>query len=279
MRLRHFLPPNHRELRRSHVAFVEPANLAVMWSYKAACTTVIKWVFRHNGLLPEALSYGSWIHKYRLREYQKSDRYLSRLKRLASGGFNVVKIVRDPRDRAVSSYVHAYRTHYDDAAIAKVIGRPVTGRRRFSFREFVAFLEQCDLQYCNPHHRVQVAPIERHILFRITPSRIIKIEQGLTGALGELERFLGLPATDFSADIFSSDHHTIRAHQSRPAADLTHLPAKAVPPAEMFYDEDLAARVARLYAEDFRHYGYSTTMPRVTGAARVVGSALSQAQL
>src|SRR5687768_17277713 len=118
MRLRYFLPPTHRELRRSHVAFVESANLAVMWSYKAACTTVIKWVFLHNGLLPEALAYNSWVHKYRLHHYQKSDRYLGRLKAFARGKFDVIKVARDPLDRAVSSYIHAYRTGYDDEAIS-----------------------------------------------------------------------------------------------------------------------------------------------------------------
>jgi Sulfotransferase family len=282
MRLRYFLPPTYRELRRSHVAFVEPANLAVMWSYKAACTTVVKWVFQHNGLLPEALAYSSWIHKYRLRKYQKSERYLARLKQLRSGTFDVVKIVRDPLDRAVSSYIHAYRTYYDDEAISKIIRRPLSRRQRFSFREFVTFLEQSDLRYCNPHHRVQVTPIERHLLFRTRPSKIIKIEHGLTAALGELERSLGLPATDFADRVFSSDHHTVRSHQAGAAADVAHFPAKAMPPASMFYDDQLAARVARLYAEDFRHYGYPTDVPWTAEAGsgqEVVGPAFPQTQL
>jgi Sulfotransferase family len=283
MRLRHFLPPTYRELRRSHVAFLEPANLAVMWSYKAACTTVIKWVFQHNGLLPEALAYSSWIHKYRLRRYQKSDRYLTRLKGLASGKFDVVKVVRDPLDRAVSSYIHAYRTGYDDEAIAKVIQRSLTRKQRFSFREFVTFLEASDLRYCNPHHRVQVAPIERHALFGTKPRTIIRIEQGLTAALSELERSLGLPATDFTSDVFSSDHHTLRAHKHGPAADLIQLSPKALPPASMFYDADLSARVMRLYAEDFRQYGYSTDVPQPAdaqdGDRKAVEPAVRQAQL
>jgi hypothetical protein len=281
MRLRHFLPPTFRELRRSHVAFVESANLAVMWSYKAACTTVVKWVFLHNGLLPEALAYGNWIHKYRLRRYQKSDRYLSRLNRL--GQFDIVKVVRDPLDRAVSSYIHAYRTGYDDEAISKVLQRPLGRKQRFSFREFVTFLEHSNLRYCNPHHRVQVAPIERHVLFRTRPRAIIRIEQGLTSALGELERSFGLPPTDFTSEIFSSDHHTVRTYEAKPAADLTHLSLKALPPAGMFYDADLTARVTRLYAEDFRHYGYSTDVPQSAVAGnddrKVVGPAFRQAQL
>jgi len=283
MRLRHFLPPTFRELRRSHVAFAESANLAVMWSYKAACTTVIKWVFLHNGLLPEALAYSNWIHKYRLRRYQKSERYLTRLKQIGNGTFDVVKIVRDPLDRAVSSYIHAYRHGYDDEAISDVIQRPLTRQQRFSFREFVTYLEQSNLRYCNPHHRVQVAPIERHVLFRTKPRKIIRIEQGLTSALSELERSLGMPATDFKSPVFSSDHHTVRDTQHGPAADLTHFSRKAVPPASMFYDAELSARVARLYAEDFRHYGYSTDVPRAEdaqdGDRKVVGPAFPQAQL
>lgn len=282
MRLRHFLPPTYRELRRSHVAFVDSANLAVMWSYKAACTTVIKWVFAQNGLLPEAMAYNSWVHKYRLRQYQKSERYLSRLKRLSSGAFEVVKVVRDPLDRAVSSYIHAYRHGYDDEAIAKVVQRPVSRRQRFSFREFVAFLEQSNLHYCNPHHRLQVAPIERHVLFRTRPSKIIRIEQGLNAALSELERGLGLPATDFTNPVFESDHHTVRAAPAGLAADLVHIPRDAVPPAARFYDRELASKVARLYAEDFRHYGYSTDLPQLAaseGGHKVGAPTLPRAQL
>ncbi len=266
MRLRHFLPPTYRELRRSHIAFVESANLAVMWSYKAACTTVIKWVFQQNGLLPEAMAYNSWVHKYRLRQYQKSDRYLSRLKRLSSGAFDVVKVVRDPLDRAVSSYIHAYRHGYDDEAIGKVVQRPLSRRHRFSFREFVTYLEQSDLHCSNPHHRVQVAPIERHVLFGTRPSKIIKIEQGLNAALAELERSLGLPATDFANPVFESEHHTVRTAPAGLVADLVHIPKDAVPPAAMFYDRDLAAKVARLYAEDFRHYGYPISLPHTAAA-------------
>jgi len=275
MRLRYFLPPTHRELRRSHVAFVESANLAVMWSYKAACTTIIKWVFQQNGLLPEALAYHSWVHKYRLRQYQKSERYLSRLKRLSTGAFDVVKVVRHPLDRAVSSYIHAYRHGYDDAAIAKVVQRPISRRQRFSFREFVTYLEQSDLLNCNPHHRVQVSPVERHVLFGTRPSKIIRIETGLNAALSELERGLGLPATDFTDRVFESEHHTVRVGHGGLAADLVHIPHDAVPPAALFYDRELAARVARLYAEDFRRYGYSSNLLQLAASDNAHGAAAS----
>lgn len=282
MRLRHFLPPTYRELRRSHVAFVESANLAVMWSFKAACTTVIKWVFLHDGLLPEALAYGKWIHRYRLRQYQKADRYLQRLRRFNDRDFQVIKIVRDPLDRAVSSYIHAYLMNYEDESIAKILGRPINAKQRFSFREFVTFLEQIDLQRCNPHHRVQVAPIERHVLFRTKPSTIIKIEHGLDASLNALERSLGLPVTDFADKVFHSHHHTIRSQQQELAADLVHFPKRAFPPTAAFYDAALSARVARLYAEDLRQYCYSADSQRSASAperaGQIVGQAFRQAQ-
>jgi hypothetical protein len=276
------LPPTYRELRRSHVAFVEPANLAVMWSSKAACTTVIKWAFLHNGLLPEALAYSSWIHKYRLRQYQKSDRYRSRLKDFRRGKFVVVKVVRNPLERAVSAYIHAYRFGYDDKAISEVIQRPLDRQHRFSFREFVGFLERSDLRTCNPHHRVQVAPVERRPLFRIAPRQIIRIEQDLAQALNKLESSLGLPITDLTDPVFASEHHTRRVSQHEPAADLTHFARGGLPPASTFYDDDLKQKVARLYAEDFRHYGYLVEMAPAAASGSggdIVRSSLPQPQL
>ncbi len=272
MRIRYFLPPTHRELRRSHVTFIESVNLAVMWSQKAACTTVIKWAFLHNGLLPEALAYGSWIHSYRLRKYQKTDRYLDRLKKLSDRNFHVIKIVRDPLERAVSSYIHAFRTGYDDKDISKILGRPLNRGQRFSFREFVNFLEHSNLRRCNPHHRVQATPVERHVLFGAKPRRIIKIEEGLESALNDIERSAHLPVTDFTSQIFGSHHHTLRVRFDGPAADLVQFTPGALPPARAFYDADLSARVARLYAEDIRRYGYEATVRSEVGVAGEIAS-------
>lgn len=66
--------------------------------------------------------------------------------------------------------------------------------------------------------------------------------------------------------MFESDHHTVRTAPAGLAADLMHIPRNAVPPAAMFYDRELAAKVALLYAEDFSRYGYSTTFPQAAAA-------------
>jgi hypothetical protein len=261
MNPRYFLPSTHRERRRSHITFVEPADIAILWSPKAACTTAVTWAFLHNGLLPEALAFSPWIHRYRLRRYQKTERYLTRLGHLGRYGRHVVKIARSPFERAVSSYVHAYRHGYEDAALAARLRRPIGPGQRFSFREFVQYLEGIDLMRCNLHHRLQVTPLERHVLFGLKPHQIIRIEDGLEAALAEIEHRFGLPPTDFSNPVFRSTHHTSRVADNAPAADRRELSPRALPATAAFYDEDLTGRVARLYAEDFRRYGYDAARP------------------
>ena len=261
MKLRYFLPTTHHERRRSHLTFVEPAEIAVMWSPKAACTTVISWAFHHNGLLEEALAFSPWVHRYRLRRYQKTGRYLDRLAHPGRRSRHVVKIVRNPFERAVSSFIHAYRHGYEDAALAALLGRPVDTQRRFSFREFVQFLEGIDLMRCNLHHRLQVTPLELHVLFGLRPHQIIRIEDGLESALAGIERQFGLPPTDFSQPAFRSSHHTARVASSTAAADQIELSIHHLPAAAAFYDADLAARIGRLYAEDFERYGYDRKRP------------------
>ena len=39
--------------------------VAVCWSAKSGCTTVLKWFLAQTGLLDEALAYNDWIHAYR----------------------------------------------------------------------------------------------------------------------------------------------------------------------------------------------------------------------
>ena len=52
-----------------------------------------------------------------------------------------------------------------------------------------------------------------------------------------------------------------------------HIPHDAVPPAALFYDRELAARVARLYAEDFRRYGYSSNLLQLATSDNAHGAA------
>ena len=86
-------------------------HIVVIWSAKAACSTVNYMYFEHEGLLKEALRYSTWIHDYR-RYYQKYNKRL-RLNYIHRVPFNrYIQFCVNPYRRAVSSYLHAMQYSY-----------------------------------------------------------------------------------------------------------------------------------------------------------------------
>lgn len=249
--------------KQLRLAFIKDAPIAIMWSPKAACTTVMKWVFLQNGTLEEALAYSHWIHNYRTKVYQKSENYAATAKRFKRRDFYVVKIARDPFDRTVSSYLQAYRHKYADQELSQVLGLEVDRDKRFSFRQFVTYLGRTDLKRCNAHHRAQATDPELAWLFRLVPDQVIRIEDGLESALSKLEAQFDLTRTDFTDKLFASPHHTTRIEADHSYADLARFQPKRVPPARAFYDKALAESVRSIYRHDFRCYGYDDSTARI----------------
>lgn len=232
-------------------------RLAVLFSPKAGCTYAVKWFFRHTGLLETATFYDPWVHAFRNRVFYQSKGYRPRA--MLEPGFRVAKFVRNPYERAVSSYIHAIRAANLDEPMARFLGRPVTGPRRFSFREMVAWLESEPLtaRRRDPHVKTQVHELERT---GFAPTRIVRVEEAAS-VVPRLERDWGL--ADTSADgLTRSGHHTSRATDEAPCADRDAWPTEGLaeserfPAAGRFYDGSLIARVRQLYAADFAAYGY-----------------------
>lgn len=88
-------------------------RLVVCWAPKAACTHVVAWFFRHQGLLRAANYYSPWPHNFRGDVYYRTDTY-----RAAAGsvlesngaGHTLLRITRDPEARMVSIFRHALRS-------------------------------------------------------------------------------------------------------------------------------------------------------------------------
>ena len=81
----------------------------LLWSEKSGCTSLAKWYFYQMDLLNKALSYHPFIHQYICNVHCNHENYITELK---EDFFKkeIIKLVRNPYSRAVSSYLHVL--HY-----------------------------------------------------------------------------------------------------------------------------------------------------------------------
>jgi hypothetical protein len=232
----------------------------VVFSPKSACTTVVIWFFHHLGYTAAARDYSSWPHRYRTDVYYKSGRYRRAYERDLSK-FSIVRIVRDPFERAVSSFRHVQKGGLADKVMAKVLGRRDMGTAGLSFSEFLDFLEHCNLETCDPHFRIQRHPIEdrlptRHLINASTENLLTRLNQ--------VEADLQLPITDFDKLEWLQKISRKHSHVDAPSVPLdayTHRFSREAaqsgywPPYSAFLIPKARERLARLYATDVKAYG------------------------
>ena len=253
----------------------------LLFSPKAGCTSLVKWFFFHTGKLDEALEYNPWIHRYRTEVFLTQPGYAMRSLQLLEGGERpVVKLVRNPFDRAVSSLLHviatADRSHRQIwqrplvEGARRQAGKPMATPVRLSFRDFmqhVAKIGPAD-EHLNPHVAQQYRPGEEGL-----HPRIIKIEQ-FEADIRRLEAEYGLPASPLDL-LVKSKHHIsgrtpppkqkLMAARRRHPADwdigYKRIRNNNLPAYSEMYDDTLAELVRTNFADDFEKYGYDRTVP------------------
>lgn len=251
------------ELKQSPVPlYSEAAGIGLLWSAKAGCTFAVKWLYFQEGILEEALAYDPWPHRYRQDVYYSRPGYLGKLDRIPLLGERVVKFVRNPYDRVVSSYLFLceawsrpelkHRNVLD--GLRAYVGRPIGHGELFTFREFVGFLSSIDLDSTDIHLRRQIHACERSGDLR--DMTIVRIEES-EERLPDVERQLGLRSSDYDRLRYSK-HHTERAPTSDFVGDKAFATTigVATPPAQAFYDDELLRQIAKLYGPDLERYGY-----------------------
>jgi hypothetical protein len=235
-------------------------RMIVVFSPKSACTSVVIWFFHQLGHLKAARDYASWPHRYRTEVYYKSRVYQRAFERDLSR-YSLVRIVRDPFERAVSSFRHVQKGGLADKPMSKVLGRSDMSTAGLSFSEFLDFLERCDLTSCDPHFRLQRHPIEdrlptRHLINASTDD--------LFARLNQVEADYGLPITDFDKLEWLRKIHPGHTHVAAPivSADAyTHrfnrddARSGSWPGYDAFLIPAARERLARLYATDIEAYG------------------------
>jgi hypothetical protein len=202
----------------------------ILWSQKAACTTVVKWFFLQLGLLDEALSYHPWIHQYEGNVFKRRPGYLDDVHSALSRNIPVVKFVRDPYARAYSSYLsvcHAQAIgtdrHWVVAARQRIfhdlVGDESALEYAFSFRQFLEWLAEQRAHTVNPHIRLQYAPRDQYLNIRFC-----KVES-LTDNFRALEQEFGLPhlAADHPEILESAHFHKKKEFDRQTARALLDL--------------------------------------------------------
>ncbi|MBR8827189.1 MAG: sulfotransferase family 2 domain-containing protein [Gomphosphaeria aponina SAG 52.96 = DSM 107014] len=234
--------------------FSKEHKLGLFWSAKGGCTFAVKWYFYQIGLLETALEYHKWIHNYRQYYYQQEN-YQNELKEILNPETQTIKVVRNPYNRVVSSYIHVIKYNYEDQRIMKFLGRDVNKQATFSFREFIAYLESISLRSANEHHRLQVHLSEE--LGLVKPKYVVKLEKSFE-ELRQIEVELGLKESDLEA-LVESKHHTKREENDDEFCGDKWFERKhnvTVPSAKNFYDDELKVRVEKLYGVDLERYNY-----------------------
>jgi hypothetical protein len=259
--------------------------VAVCWSAKSGCTTVLKWFLAQNGLLDEALAYNDWIHTYRQDKLFAAKGYKLQCDRLLKQTHKntlIIKVIRDPASRAVSSFLHFLRNehdveHWPDAIELTQWKAAVglAGQQGLSFQQFLLYVaaQHVKRRLIDPHFRPQYDDQQ--------DSRVdtyVRLED-LAAGLKSVEDRCGLPHVD-PDNLSSSPHHNPATanhcwptHASQFPADCTTLRELGTPPMQAFLDAETRLLTRTAYWADYEAYGHHyeaapTTTLRMPSADR-----------
>ena len=231
----------------------------VVFSAKSACTNVLIWFLTQLGHARAARDFHIWPHEYRTTVYYYSNLYRNAFQSDLRQ-FKVIRVVRDPFDRAASSFRHVVRYDVCDGAINRRVGRRSMERDGLSFSEFLSFLDRTDLRTCDPHLAVQRHPIED----KLKVDYLINVSRdNLFERLNRIEVELDLKPTRLEKDRWVK---ALRTH-NRPQGELderidiyTHRLTRDQaasgpwPSVKALLTEEAQARIAKLYARDIESY-------------------------
>jgi hypothetical protein len=235
-------------------------RLIIFWSPRCGSTATLIWFF--NAIGEQERLRGTSAHRLRtiwLEEQQDLYRRLDDF--YTDDSFTRIVVARNPYDRAVSSYYLAITSPVTSQW--KEVRRTlpdVDDERRLSFREFVRFLTLIDLSSCDLHWRLQSAQDWHEKRLKI--DEFVRVES-LEADLRRIGDRLGIQAPIKLASVSPPaeqpelsklcdlDLIELEERFGRDEKDRLRLPSH-----HLFFDDQLAAEVRRLYEQDFSALGY-----------------------
>lgn len=241
--------------RRWRASQMTSATHGIMFGFtpKAGCSAVAKLFLSSIGH-ENSEQYLKWPHPDRIA-YQRANP--TQFADWRNPSILKLKFVRNPYERAVSSYIHVLKhPRLVDHLLARPDDPPA---EMWSFNDFLDRLSDINLFASNPHYMPQTWTLERSV-FRF--DRVIKIEH-MHDELALVEKDFGRNLV-IDDSILKSRHHTKRdeSHQffcgEHSFSDLLET---GLPPSDNFYSAEIIKKIQRLYKRDVAVLGYPTPMP------------------
>jgi hypothetical protein len=240
-------------------------GFGVLWSAKSGSKAAKFWYFARIGLLGEAAEFPEpgrpRPHQFQREVVNNLAFYKEWLENTDPTRLAWLRVIRDPYNRAVSSYRHALRHGYENSRIKHCLGLKIA-ERGLSFVEFLDYLLAIEITDCNLHHSQQWHPIEQHVALR----KIVNLDkEQLLDALEAFEKELGLAPLDpetrermlveWGRD--SKRYHKRLDAEASSSADVIFTPDEAGgawPSYEAFLSHDTRRKIEQIYAKDFAAY-------------------------
>lgn len=244
----------------------EKLPIILFWNEKSGCTSFSKWFFFQIGLLEKALEHNPFIHLYRAQVYCNSTIYLGEMETaILSSKKDIVKLVRNPYTRAVSSFLHIL--HYgtpNNSHNAKFFQEftriiKMNNFKGISFKQFLYALKKvgCDILSIDGHIAQQYIEGEEHLV-----KQYIYLED-LEKHIFYIEDYYNLLTSPIDL-LVQSPHHKSSLIKNEDSLEKysekilskdiisnSHLPSY-----EKFYDEETIDLCTELFKQDLKFYKY-----------------------
>lgn len=222
---------------------------------KCGNTSFLKMIFENLGILELALSYDKyrkqpieygvgWPHYYRYSVYNIENRVT--VDNIISGEYKLIKIVRNPYKRIVSSYLHVSKVN-------KELLNKHFKNDNLSFYEFLLILKNKNLKSIDLHIDEQICLFEKENMIYF--DEIIKIEE-LKDKINYLNDKYNLNMSFFYETIHKQEikQNKINNFIGKHKYDQY---KNSVPEYKYFYNDEIREIVYELFKDDINYYNYS----------------------
>lgn len=244
----------------------EKMPIMLLWSQKAGCTNLTKWFFYQVDLYDQALEYHPSVHVYKAGKFFNQENYLQNIAK-NHHKIDVVKLVRNPYKRAVSSFLTF--SHYCYSSRRKNIGMHRDWEKVYalfynkkppykglSFKQFLYYLDEvgASATQVDGHLAQQYIEGEEHL-----DIQLIKVEN-LSEDIKRLEKSYRLKQSPPSLISQQKNHHGTKMsldedHSNIPITSEMLLSGK-LPSYEYFYDEENFELCTKIFKKDIDQYRY-----------------------